>query len=286
MKGRKLVLRVNAMGMTINVATVRIGNAASEAELKTWTDLVCPNDNRKPHYTPAMYECECGFKATTWQKLKRVLKNTTKILEMPRLTQKDVDVIADMYQIPMKKFIDIGAADCIDPRNAERPVLCDDPASIQSLRKILIAQESGQSQIILRWNDTTEQIIALLALTPSGRIVVRQLIPKNLVRGLEGGIRMDKSQISQDDIEQVKMFLKQFPLATEKTFEVSDYRVKQFAAIGKETPSADSMVVAMEKMLAKVGITSKVDEKATLKAKPKVKQKIQVPIPVPKRKKK
>jgi len=126
----------------------------------------------------------------------------------------------------------------------------------------------------------------LLALTPSGRIVVRQLIPKNLVRGLEGGIRMDKSQISQDDIEQVKMFLKQFPLATEKTFEVSDYRVKQFAAIGKETPSADSMVVAMEKMLAKVGITNKVDEKATLKAKPKVKQKIQLPIPVPKRKKK
>jgi len=82
--------------------------------------------------------------------------------------------------------------------------------------------------------------------------------------------------------------LKQFPLATEKTFEVTDYRVKQFAAIGKETPSADSMVVAMEKMLEKVGITGKVEngEKATLKAKPKAKQKIKVPITVPAKRKK
>jgi hypothetical protein len=277
------------MGMTIKIATIRIGNPASEAELKTWTELVCPNDNRKPRYEPAMYECECGFKASTWQKLKRVIKGTAKVLNMPKLIIGGGEVeIADMYQIPMKKFIEIGAADCIDPRNAERPVLCDDPASIQSLRKILIAQESGQSQIILRWNDTTEQVIAMLALTPSGRIVVRQLIPKNLVRGLEGGIKMDKSQISQEDIDQVKIFLKQFPLATEKTFEVTDYRVKQFAAIGKETPSADSMVVAMEKMLEKVGITGKVEngEKATLKAKPKAKQKIKVPITVPAKRKK
>ena len=296
--------------MTLNLATIRVGSAASEADLKSWTDLVCPNDLRKPSYVNSQYECECGFRASTWQKLARVIKGTSKILTMPKLAQGNGAVeIADMYRISMAKFVELGAADCIDSKDAERPVICDDAESAKSLYKIMVAQESGQSVIILRWNDTTEQVIAMLALTPSGRIVLRKLIPKNLVRGLEAGLRLDISAISRDDVDQVKVFLKNIPEATEKTFEATDYRITQFDVIGTES-NEDSMVVAMEKMLEKVGITGKAnkkkeknnDEETALKevvedlvetvkkvsqkiSPHKAKQKIKVPIPISKKRK-
>ena len=288
MKSRKIVLRTTLMGYPVNIATIKVGSPATEAGLSDWTDLVCPEDKRKPKYMPSAYECECGFRASSWQKLTRVLKGTTKMLQIPKLAKGNGEVeVADMFRISMKDFIELGVADCIDSKDAEHPVLCDDKESAKNLFKTLVAQESGQSIIILRWNDTTEQVIAMLSLTPSGRIVLRKLIPKNLVRGLEAGLRLDRTAITESDVEQAKMFLKQLPEATEQTFEVNDYRTEQFSVIGQES-NEDDKVVALAKILEKAGIdTGEAKVEKVLKASSKVKVeastakgKKKIPIPV------
>ena len=288
MKSRKLVLSATLMGMPIKLATIKVGSPANEAELKQWTDLVCPEDKRSTHYVPPVYECECGFKATAWQKLTRVIKGTTKILKIPKLTQDDTVQQAQMYRISTPNFIALKIADCVDSKDAEHPVLCDDDESKSNLFKIMSAQESGQSVIILRWNDTTEQIIAMLTLTPSGRIVLRKLIPKNLVRGLERGLWFDKTKLTEDDIDQAKVFLKQLPEATAKTFEVNDYRIQQFDVMGQQTFENDQ-VVALERvqaMLEKVGVINKNGKtkvekvvKASAKTVNKKKKKVVVQVP-------
>jgi len=113
------------------------------------------------------------------------------------------------------------------------------------------------------------------------------LIPKNLVRGLEAGLRLDRTAITESDVEQAKMFLKQLPEATEQTFEVNDYRTEQFSVIGQES-NEDDKVVALAKILEKAGIDTgeaKVEKvlKASSKVKveaPTAKSKKKIPIPV------
>ena len=71
-KARKLVLQTQVMGMNADIATIRIGSYARQPELSAYTALVCPGCKEKPTYHGSYYECDCGAKYTTWQKLLRV----------------------------------------------------------------------------------------------------------------------------------------------------------------------------------------------------------------------
>jgi len=255
LKARKLVLQAVVMGFSANIATIKIGNPAKERALSDYTDLLCPQDKKKPHYETSHYRCDCGFSTTTWQGLARVLKGTTTPFEMPTLTKGNGEVeIAKIFKMTLAAFAKI--SDYVDAKDAEHPVTAEDEGSIVNLYKLIVAQTETGHVIILKWNDTKEEIIALLTTTLSGKIVVRKIIPPNLVIVGES-LMLDQSKMTKQDIEEAKLFLKQIPDATDEVLTVTDYRMKQFEVHQPEESKVTAIGAIMEKARARKEIVDK-----------------------------
>ena len=274
MKARKLLIQATAMGMSMNLITLKIGNPAKERELSSYTELVCPKDNKKPDYVPSGYRCGCGFTATTWQSLKRVLKGTTTPLDMPTLTKGNGEVeVAKMYRMTVEAFAKI--ADFVDPKDGDHPVTTEDDASTMNLYRVLVAQQTLNEVVILKWNDTKEEIIALLTTTLSGKIVIRKIIPPNLVI-VGDSLMLDKTKLTAKDIEEAKQFMKQIAEVDEKALEVTDYRAKQLTVAPPEKQKVISISNIMAKALGRKEIvdkTNKTELLVTVQTKSKKKQK-------------
>lgn len=264
MKGRKLVLQATVMGFSANIATIKVGNPAKERELKEYTDLVCPQDNKKPQYDVAKYHCDCGFSATTWMALKRVLKGTTTPLEIPTLTKGSSEIeVAKIFTKSVEAF----AKEALYTRGSERPVTAEDDGSIVNLYKLMVAQAALNRVVIIKYNDTKEQVVAFLTVMENGDIVLREIIPTNLVLVGER-LKLDKSKLTEKDIEEAKLFLKQIPEASSKDLEVADYRVKQFQVHQPEEQQVSAIGAIMEKAKQRKDIIEKTTKREVLTVAP------------------
>lgn len=250
MKQRTLEVVANVMGMTTKIAVLKIQSFATEPELKTWTDLVCPScleekkEAVKPTYQGAGYRCEgCGFTASWWGKLARVLKGTTEKLEMPRLLGKNETSKATLYRMGIVEF-----SKYVDATRSERGITVKDDASARNLFKLIVAVEKLGQVLILRFNDTTEQVITLLTQSVSGRIILKEIIPINLLQ-LTETLRMDRSAIADKDIEEAKQFMNMIGEADEKTLKVDDYRAKQTTE--QVTPVTEEKVTELKAIIQK-----------------------------------
>jgi hypothetical protein len=274
MKARKLVLQATFLGMSANIATINVGNPAKERELREFTELVCPQDNKKTRYEVPHYRCDCGFSTTAWQGLKRVLKGTTTLLEIPKLTKGSEVEVAKIFTKPVEAF----AKEALYTRGSERPVKAEDDNSILNLYRLMVAQAALNRVVIVKYNDTTEQVVALLTATENGDIVLREIIPTNLVIVGER-LKLDKSKLTAKDIEEAKMFLKQIPEATAQDLEVTDYRVRQFevagVASGREEQKVAALGVIMEKAKARKEIIDKENKREVLVVAPSQQKKNQ-----------
>jgi len=257
---KRLVLRAELMGFGADIATINIGSYASELDLmRNATDLVCPKCKGKAEYHPSHYEC-CGVKITSWQSLLRVKKGTKEPIEMPKLTKGSGEIERAKLSImpfdEFKKYVDT-----TDPREPERFVTATDETSAKNLFKLLVAQEMDKTAILLTFNDTTEQKIALLTTTISGRIIVRFIVPKNLLKTPKESTILDRKALTQKDVEEARLFLKQIPKATEETLTVTDFRADLLPfAIGK-TPKGEKPVEKVEALAVIMAQAKKKKEK-------------------------
>jgi len=221
MKPRKLKLVAKVMGMETPIAQVHIQNFANEAELKDWTDLVCPKCLEKPKYIGSKYEC-CGETYSWWGKLARVIKGTKEILHIPRLLKEKELAVGYLWKMSRENF----AVYCDATKN-ERGVIVEqgDSGSAHNLFKMIVATERLNHVIIVTYKDTTEEVVALLKVSDSNRIMLKEIIPVNLAQ-MKETLMLDREVITEQDIKEAKAFLDQFiPEATEETLKVHDYRV-------------------------------------------------------------
>lgn len=249
-KARRLVLQATVMGMTADICTIKIGGYAKQRELREWTKLVCGKCKEKPRYHNSHYECSCGASYTSWQKLLRVRKDNGEPVEMPKLTKGNGEIEkARLFQMPFEKFKKF--VDAIDPKEPDRFIIVEDETSRKNLFKMLVAHEELKVAIIIKYNDTYEQRIALLTTTVSGRIVLRYIIPQNLLTLAESQM-LEKNQLTEKDIQEAKMFLKQLPEATEEDLCVEDYRKQALEVVG-EAPKekVEKLAVIIAKAKAK-----------------------------------
>jgi len=251
-KARKLVLRTEVMGFGADIATIKIGGYAKQSELRDWTELICGKCGDKPTYYHSRYDCECGAKYTTWQQLKRVFKGTKKAVEKPKITKGNGELErAKLFTMPFAEFSKY--VDAQDPKEPERFVTAEDDTSKTNLYKLLVAHEIDNIAIIITFNDTYEQKIALLTTTASGRIVIRFIIPKNLVM-LKESLMLDKTKLTEKDIQEARMFLKQIPKATEENLCVDDYRIGSLEVKGTEkVEKVEQLAVIMTRAHKKKG---------------------------------
>jgi hypothetical protein len=250
MKPRKLKLVAMVSGFATNIAEVHIQNFASEPELKDWTELVCPVCLKPTKYHGASYECEtCEGHPTFswWGKLLRVVKGTTSKVEMPRLLKEKETAVGQLFKMKRSEF-----AKYVDATKAERGVTVEDKGSAHNLFKLLVATRKLEYVIIATYKDTTEEVVALLTLSESGRIILKEIIPVNLAR-MKATLVLDSSEITEQDVQEAGQFLSAFiPEATEKTLTVSDYRTQWMEShLEPEEEEDKNRVVAIKEIIAK-----------------------------------
>lgn len=265
MRSRKLRLVTRIGGLRVELGTVTIKKFADT--LKAETKLVCPRCNRQPEWHGG-YDCTCcplcgkpmeahvvnekgtiqykcaehGWQLPShynhWSQLKRVLPDGTDI-EKPKLTTGET-VEAEISVMDIWEFRNYS-----DATSNEYGLTVKDVKSAEALRKLLIASRNLGFVLILRWVDTYHEIIALLMTSISNRILLKEIIPLNLLDQKET-MRIDYSKVSDADVREAEGFIKQLPKADRKTLIVQDYRLEGIELV-KESPK----IVELETILAK-----------------------------------
>jgi len=254
-----LHLRTSAFGFQTVIAKIRISKLADEIKADyQYTEMVCPKCNQKPSREGgSVYRCSCGFEASSWQKLKRVIKGTFKEVAKRRLESGSKETYADLYKMRLKDF-----AKFVDATREEHGVTVEDKASAMNLFKLLVAAKreiAGERWVIVAfWKDTYEEKIALLTTSVSGTVILKEVIPRNLAL-LRETLKVDESEITEKDVEQAKALLMQVPEAKDDMFSVKDYRAEIAEQLVKEefaSQHVEDLKVILEKGKKKVTVTS------------------------------
>lgn len=231
MKNRKLKLVARVNGFETVIAEVKIQNFADEVDVKEWTELVCPICGEKPQYHGG-YVCEKDNASFNhWSKLKRVIKGTAQALNIPRLLEEKEIATAYLYWLTIDEFAK-NYVDATRKEDGEKGIVIaekkPDKARAMAINvfKCVVAVEEMKYVIIAKWKDTNEEVVALLQPSASGRILMREIIPSNLVTVKET-LFVDRNAITQDEVAEAGLFIKTFiPKATAETFQVTDYRAQ------------------------------------------------------------
>jgi hypothetical protein len=186
------------------------------------------------------YECECGATYTHWSQLKRVLPNGKEVVK-PKLIQGE-DVEAEVYVMDKAKFSEYS-----DATLTEYGLTVDDSNSANNLKKLIIALNNLNKVVILHFLDTYEERVAVLTLSLSNRIVLKELIPLNLA-DIRDTMKADLANITEKDIAEAEAFIKQLPQATEDLLYVHDYRLQGL----EEVPRVSPKVIELETILSKM----------------------------------
>jgi len=207
------------MGFTTPIGEASITNYANMAETKDYLDRVCPECLAKPEWKGG-YQCTCGFSAGHWSKLKEVLKGTTQELKRVVLRQKGEDIVAKIHRMSRESFREFG-----DATLQEYGVIVKDSTSARNIKKLLIAVQRLAQVIVLTWNEEYEQKVALLTVSESNRIIIREIMPLNLSQ-IEETVRVSLSEVTEQEINEAEQFVKALPEATEETLKVKDWRTE------------------------------------------------------------
>jgi len=229
-------------------------------------DCICPNCGEKPRWQGGYVCPKDNHTFGHWSQLKRVIRGTAQALSIPRLLKEKEEAVAKLSYLTTeqfaKKYVDATRKD-----EGEKGVVLTDSASAKNLFKLLVAVEELRYVIIAKWKDTYEEVVGLLTVSQSGRILIREIIPSNLVQVRET-LFIDRTAITKDEVEEAKGFVEHFiPKATDETFAVTDYRAKWKEGVPTEAkaPEQAQKVQDIKEILAKVATI----EVKTPKRKPK-----------------
>jgi len=209
---------------------------------KTKVLKYCPKcQDQIPKYHQE-YTCpQCNTKYSSWAKLIRKTKGG-KVITRKKYTEKDKDVIANVYMMDKVKFSVFA-----DATVTEYGVVIKDQVSGSNLKKLLVASKALNKVIIVTYYDVYEKVIAILTTTVTGRIILRQIVPKNLLQEKDT-MKFDTEDISKEDIEETKALIKIIPTAGDEQLTTDDYRT-----IGlDEMEEEEQKVIQLEHLLAKL----------------------------------
>jgi len=223
------------------VGEIKVATIAKRKELSDYTDLVCPSCGATPSWKGG-YDCSCGQHYSHWSKLKRVWKETVEAVVMAKLKTEKGATPAQLYRMDKEKFLQY-----VDAALEDYGVVPLDEASARNIKKLIIAIEKFKQVVILKFNDTYEERIAVLTRSLSDRIILREIQPANLVEVVET-LRMSLDGITEQDIQQTEQFIQTIAVADEETLKAHDYRAK-FAPVEAQ---ATAKVLELEQILAKV----------------------------------
>lgn len=283
MKNRKLRLVANVAGFDTLIAEVKIQNFADEVDVKDWTDLVCPICGERPEWHGGYVCAKDNATYNHWSKLMRVIRGTKNVLKIPRLLEEKEEAVAKLFYLPVEEFAKL-YVDATRKDEGEKGLIIAEKKPEKAremainLFKCIVAVEKTGKVIIAKWNDTNEEVIAMLERSKSGRILFREIIPSNLVSVRET-LFVDEKAITAEDVKVAADFITHFvPKATPETFQVNDYRAAWKDGNVPEAPAepAGTKVADIKAIMAMVYPDNGVPFKTVIEvpaAKPKKKAK-------------
>jgi len=272
LRPRTIKIAVRLSGMEVPVASVKIQKFADV--LEPHTELVCPVCKGKPKWNGG-YDCTCCPKCgkplerhvvdekgtvnwkcpedgwqepchyNHWSQLLRVDKATGEPIVKTKFTEDGKPVVADAFIMDLKEFSTIA-----DATLREYGVTVTEEASAQNLRKLLIATKNLGKVVLIKYFDTYEEVVAILTTSISNRIILKEIIPLNLLDQKET-MRINLSGVTEKDVAEAEQFVKLLPIAKEDLLYVSDYRTK-----GVEVKPVTPKVLELEAILAKAKATA------------------------------
>jgi hypothetical protein len=214
-----MVVLINIMGITklqeVPIAKLKIVKLVDQ--LKPKTELVCPKCGAVPRYSSG-YECACGERYGHHSQLRKVVKATGEEVKPQRLIGEKEDVHAHLWKMKLEDF-----SKYTDATVSEYGVTVSDEMGVLNLKKLLIAAKLLNQVIILTFKDTYEERIALLTVTESRRVVLKEILPLNIADVRET-LKVNFEGLTQREIEEAKAFVSTLPDATEEHLVVHDYR--------------------------------------------------------------
>jgi hypothetical protein len=201
------------------------------------TRLVCPKCGVEPKYHGG-YDCEkCGSHYNHWSNLKRILPNGQEVVKPKLNTAEGVE--ADAYVMDIMDF-----GKHADATLKEYGIIVKDESSAKNIRKLLIAMRNLGKVIVLHFNDTYEERIAVLTTSISNRIILKELVPENLA-DIDETMRVSLENLTDKDVQEAETFVKQFlPKADENLFYAHDYRT-----VGLEVEKVSPHVLELEAII-------------------------------------
>jgi hypothetical protein len=167
-----------------------------------------------------------------------VVKATGQEITKQRFTDEKTPVMAQAYMMELLDF-----AKYVDATYNEYGVTVKDEASARNLKKLLIATKNLGKVVLVRFKDTYEERVAVLTLSLSNRIILRELIPLNL-QDIKETIRIDLKEVTPQELEEAEAFVKMLPPAKEELLNVTDYRT-----IGVGEKKAPPKVIELEEII-------------------------------------
>ncbi|MEM2569260.1 MAG: hypothetical protein QXT67_04900 [Candidatus Bathyarchaeia archaeon] len=234
MRPRKIKLVAKAFGFKMPLCVGKIVKYADVIQPET--KLVCPACGAEPKWSGG-YSCSCGATYKHWSQLKRVLSDGTEVVKK-KLTEGD-DVEADVYVMDKSEF-----AKYCDAALNEYGLIVEDANSALNLKKLLIALERLDKVILVRFNDTYEERIAVLTVNLSNRVILKEIIPLNIAE-IRETMKVNMDDVSETELAEAEVFIKQLPKATEQLLYVNDYRT-----LGIEKARVSEKVLELEKIIA------------------------------------
>lgn len=238
MRPRKIKISIQLVGFTMPVGEIKVTKFADMR--KPDTDLVCPECNKKPAWW-SEYKCTCGQTYNHWSRLKRILKATKEVITKTRLITKGEEVIAKASVMDLDEF-----SQYVDATAEEYGVVCKESTSALNIKKLLIATKLLRKVILLNFNDTYEQRVCVLTTSISERVILKELIPMNLVK-LRETMKVNLTDITPKQLEEAKQFVNMLPHAEESMLNVDDYRT-----IGVTGEVVSEKVFQLEEVLKKL----------------------------------
>ena len=267
MRPRILKIAVRISGMEMPIANVKIKPFAEV--IKADTERLCPKCHAKPKWNGG-YDCTCcpkcgkpmqgeiddaqrvswkcpedGYQEPThyssWEQLEQVVKATGEPIIKTKFTNDKEDVVGDAFIMDMKQFSEI-----VDATISEYGITANDDKSAVNLKKLLIATKYLNKVVLVKYLDTYEERVTILTTSISNRIILKEIIPRNLAN-IEETMRIDLSGVSQQELAEAEQFVKLLPEAKQELLSVSDYRTKGISA-----PKAAPKVIELEAILSQV----------------------------------
>jgi len=202
---------------------------------------VCPKCVVVPEHVKSetAYKCpQCGTGFTSWYQLKRAIKSGETIVPLP-------DRQSERTAKASLKLLDLSEVRGLVTRAefAVLPAGDQEKANLQKLGNML-RKYNKVALFKLVFRKGAEAHLMYVTVADDGMIMVREIVPLNLVEPLPYGVVFAEAEVDEKEVEEL---MQGMPKATEEDLNIKDEVIETLA----KTPENEDLVKAIKKVMVK-----------------------------------